>query len=315
MKKLELSNKLTRAFGKAGLKLKKHSPEILVVTGVIGAVTSAVLACKATAKATKIIEESKHDIGVIDDIVADPEKYKKDLPDGYTQKDHDNDRRIIKTKAAVNVAKTYAPAAVLGVLSITCIFAGTNILRKRNVALAAAYTTVDNSFKEYRNRVIERFGKDLDRELKYNIKSKEVEETVLDENGKEKTVKKTVNVVNSDNGVSEYARFYDDGCKGWQKDSEHNLWMLTRFQNMANDKLKSEGYIFLNDVYEMLGIPKTKAGQIVGWVYNEKNPSGDNYVDFGIYNVHDEAKRDFVNGYERSILLDFNVDGNILDLI
>ena len=311
MKKTELMNKMSRAFGKTGLKIKKHSPEILVVTGVVGVVGSAVLACKATTKLSAITEKAKQDVEKINDYAEHPEK----LCEPYTKEDAKKDIIIIRTQSALQIAKLYAPAVTLGALSVTCIFAGTNILRKRNVALAAAYTTVNNSFKEYRDRVIERFGKDLDKELKYNIKAKEVEEKVVDENGKEKTVKKTVNVVNSNNGVSEYARFYDDGCKGWQKDSEHNLWMLTRFQNMANDKLKSDGYIFLNDVYEMLGIPKTKAGQIVGWVYNEKNPVGDNYVDFGIYDLYDEKKRDFVNGYEKTILLDFNVDGSILDLI
>ena len=65
----------------------------------------------------------------------------------------------------------------------------------------------------------------------------------------------------------------------------------------------------------MLGIPRTQAGQIVGWIYDEKHPIGDNKVDFGIYNTYNEANRNFVNGYERTILLDFNVDGNILDMI
>ena len=94
-----------------------------------------------------------------------------------------------------------------------------------------------------------------------------------------------------------------------------NRFFLLRQQDQANERLKARGYLFLNDVYEMLGIPKTKAGQIVGWVYDTNMPNGDNYVDFGIFNAYSEQARDFVNGYERTILLDFNVDGNILDLI
>ena len=90
---------------------------------------------------------------------------------------------------------------------------------------------------------------------------------------------------------------------------------LRHQQNYANELLRSRGYVFLNDVYDMLGIRRTKAGQIVGWVYDEKNPNIDNYIDFGIYNVHYEGARDFVNGFECSILLDFNVDGPIIDLI
>ena len=91
-----------------------------------------------------------------------------------------------------------------------------------------------------------------------------------------------------------------------------NLSFLKCQQKYANDLLVAHGYLFLNQVYEMLGIPKTKAGQVVGWIYDKKNPQHDNYVDFGIYDLHNERKRDFVNGYERSILLDFNVDGDIL---
>ena len=192
--------------------------------------------------------------------------------------------------------------------------ASNNILRKRNIALAAAYATVDTSFKEYRNRVIDRFGKELDRELKYNIKSKEIEETVVDDKGKEKTVKKTIEVADP-NTYSDYARFFDDGCIGWDKDAEYNLMFLKQQQNYANEMLKSKGHLFLNEVYDMLGIPRTKAGQVVGWIYDEKNPVGDNFVDFGLYDMHREAVRDFVNGYERTILLDFNVDGNIWELM
>ena len=90
---------------------------------------------------------------------------------------------------------------------------------------------------------------------------------------------------------------------------------LFKQQNYANDTLKARGYLFLNEVYDMLGIPRTKAGQVVGWIYDEKHPIGDNFVDFGIVDVNNERSRAFMNGYERSIILDFNVDGNILDLI
>ena len=117
------------------------------------------------------------------------------------------------------------------------------------------------------------------------------------------------------NRHSEYARFFDDGCTGWTKDAEYNKSFLQKVQNYCNQKLQAQGYLYLNDVYHELGIPKTKAGQVVGWIYDEKNPVGDNFVDFGIFDVYNEKARDFVNGYERTILLDFNVDGNIWELM
>lgn len=114
------------------------------------------------------------------------------------------------------------------------------------------------------------------------------------------------------NEVSPYAVFFDETCPGWLPNSEMNKMFLVQQQNYANELLRAKGYLFLNEAYNIIGAPRTKAGQVVGWIYDENNPIGDNFVDFGIYNIRN---RSFVNGYEKSILLDFNVDGCILDLI
>ena len=307
-----LKNTVTRTFHKVGFQLKKHSPEILVVAGVVGTVASAVMACKATTKVSGILDDAKTQIDQVKTVLAD-----ESVPaEKYSEEDSKKDIAIIYANTGVKLAKLYGPSVLLGVLSVISMLASNNILRKRNVALAAAYTAVDRGFKEYRGRVIERFGEELDKELKYNLKAREVEEVVVDENGKETTVKKTIHTTDIDpsdpNSYSQYARFYDDGCTGWEKDSEHNLFFLKCQQNYANELLRSRGYLFLNEVYDMIGVPRSKAGQVVGWRYDEKNPSGDNYVDFGIFDIHNEKSRDFVNGYERTILLDFNVDGEIL---
>lgn len=310
MKTNEIMNTITRKFHRIGFQLKKHSPEILVVAGVVGGVTSAVMACKATTKAGDIIEDTKSQLDIIH----------KGMEDGnirgveYTKEDGTKDLTIVYTQTAVKFIKLYGPAVALGTVSIVSILAGHNITRKRNLALTAAYATIDNSFKQYRNRVIERFGEELDRELKYDVKAKEVEETVVNEDGTESTVKTTVNVIDP-NTISDYSRIFDECNPSWSKSPEHNLVFLKQQQNYANDLLKSRGHLFLNEVYDMLGFPRTQAGQIVGWVYDDVNPVGDNFVDFGIYNLDSERARAFVNGYERSILLDFNVDGNVWKLL
>lgn len=310
MKKLEIMNSFNRTFHRAGLKLKKHSPEILVGVGIVGTVASAVMACKATTRIDEVLEETKENLEKTRNYVE-----QNGYSEKYTEDDHKKDTTIFYARGGLELVKLYAPSVTLGVVSITAILAGHNVLRKRNVAITAAYAAIDKSFKEYRGRVVERFGKELDKELKYNIKAKEIEETVVNEDGTETVVKKTVNV-SDPNAISDYARFFDDGCTGWTKDPEFNLMFLKDQQRFANDLLQSKGHLFLNEVYDMLGIPRTQAGQIVGWVYDEKHPVGDNFVDFGIYgDLYDEKKRDFVNGYERTILLDFNVDGNILDMI
>lgn len=308
MTKLEIMNSVSRTFNKVGFQLKKHSPEILVVTGVIGTVASAVLACRATTKVLPVIEKTKKDLDTLKNAIENPET----LPENVTVEDCKNDMKIVCAHAGFDIVKAYALPVALGAISITGILVGHNILHKRNLALAAAYATVDSGFKEYRNRVIERFGKELDQELKYNLKTKEIEETVVNEDGTKDTVKKTVQVADLRRG-SEYSIFFDETCKGWTRNAESNKFFLMQVQNWANERLRSKGYLFLNDVYEMLGAQKTEAGFSVGWLYDENNDKLDNCVDFLIFDVYDEQKRLFVNGYEKSVLVDFNVDGNILN--
>lgn len=310
MKKFKLPASATRTINRATFKIRKHSPEILVVSGIVSAVTSTVMACKATTKIDDVITESKEHVDMTKKYVED-----NGFTEKYTETDYKKDLTIMYTQRGLKLAKLYAPAVILGTVSITAILAGHNILRKRNVALAAAYATVDKGFKEYRGRVIERFGEELDKELKYNIKAKEIDEIKINEKtGKEEVVKKAVNVADP-NTYSDYARLFDDGCLGWTKDPEYNLMFLKDQQRYANDRLKTKGCLFLNEVYDMLGIPRTKAGAVVGWIFDEKHPNGDNFVDFGIYDMNNQKTRDFVNGYERTILLDFNVDGVIYDKI
>ena len=310
MKVKEIINSVSYNAHRIGFKIKKASPEIMVVAGVVGVVTSTVMACKATTKVNDILEETRKQVddvhNVLDNDVITEEEYNND--------DAKKDLAIIYTQAGVKLIKLYAPSVIVGALSITGILASHKILKKRNVALTAAYATIDRSFKEYRGRVVERFGKELDRELRYNIKAQEIEEKTVDKDGNETVEKKTISVVDP-NMYSDYARIFDNGSMGWTKDPEYNLMFLKLQQNQANDRLRAQGYLFLNDVYDMLGIPRTKAGQIVGWIYDEDNPVGDNFVDFGIYDIYNEKACDFVNGRERSIVLDFNVDGNILDMI
>lgn len=316
MTKNELMNKASRSLHKVGFKFQKHSPEILIGVGIVGVITSAVLACRATTKVSAIMEKAKNDISDIHSMLENEElqeKYVKAYGENYTEQDGKKDTTIIYAQTGLKLAKLYAPSVILGAASIACILASNNILHKRYSAMAAAYATVDGSFKAYRDRVIERFGKDLDRELKYNIKSQEIEETIVDENGEEKTVKTTVDVINC-NGYSEYARCFDETCSGWTRSSEHNFAFVNNVQNWANNKLQADGILFLNDVYEALGIPKTQAGHVVGWVYMPGDKNYDNHVDFGIFDLYDKQKRLFVNGYEKSIWLDFNVDGNVWEL-
>ena len=304
---------LIRTTNKIGLILKKNSPKILMGVGIAGSMVSTVLACKATLKVKDILDEKNETVEQIHNCVEDETV-------DYNEEDKKKDLTILYAQTGVKLAKLYLPSIALGALSIASIISGYKILNKRNVALAAAYTVVDKGFKNYRKNVVERFGEEVDRELRHNIKAKQIEEKYIDKDGNEKTRKKKVYEIAEDKkpgeGISEYAKFFDEwNTDEHSKDPEYNLMFLRKQQDYANEVLKHQGYLFLNEVYDMLGIPRTQAGQVVGWIYDENNPTGDNYVDFGIYDLHDQQKRDFVNGLERNILLDFNVDGVIYDKI
>lgn len=135
-------------------------------------------------------------------------------------------------------------------------------------------------------------------------------EDELSKNGERKTEvqdDKTIEITSS-----MYAREFDNACRQWTRDPEYNLMYLQNLQRYASDRLRTKGHIFLNEVYDMLGMRRTKAGAVVGWVFDKENPIGDNFVDFGL---KAECNSDFMNGYTADALLDFNVDGCILDRI
>ena len=310
--KTEVMQKMSRSLHKVSFKIKKHSPEILVTVGVVGTVASVVMACKATLKVNDIIDEAQETIEKIHEGV----EQKKHTADGveYTQEDANRDLAIVYAQTSWKFVKLYGPSVALGIASIGCMVGSTLILRKRNIALAATVTALDTSFKEYRGRLIERFGEDLDRELRFNIKAKEIEETVVDEDGNETVVKKVVHEIDP-NAHSMYSVFFDDGNLGWSKNAELNKVFLIQQQEAANFRLRTEGFLPLNEVYKMTGAPLTYYGQIAGWVYSDDPNTGDNFVSFGLFDNENEKARDFINLREKTILLDFNCIGNILPYI
>lgn len=298
--KTEIMKSVNGVTSKAVMKLKKHSPEILVVAGIAGTVVSAVLACKATTKVAEILDETKGTLDTIHDGMETGAINGQE----YTTEDGKKDTVVVYAQTGMKLAKLYGPAIILGTLSITSILASNNILRKRNVALGAAYAAIDKSFKEYRGRVIERFGEQVDTELRYGIKAKKFEEIEVDpETGKEKKVKKTVMVADP-NLQSDYAVYFDSKSRNYETNPDYNRMFLKAQQAFANDKLQTRGHLFLNEVLDDLDLPRTPAGQIVGWT--KDGPDG--YVNFRIVEVERETED---GRHEPALLLDFNVEGNI----
>ena len=301
-------------------KLQKHSPEILIVVGVAGAITSTVMACRATLKVNDILTESNETVNKIKE-TASNEEYK----DVYSEEDKKKDLTICYLQTGLKLTKLYAPAVCLGALSLGAILKSNGILRKRNVALAAAYATVDQSFKQYRGNVIERFGEKIDYELKNNLKAKEIVETTTDENGDEKTEKKTVYEPGDPSRFSGYGRYFEkytrdgDGNTvvnpNWEENNEYNMMFLRAMYKQENRILRTRKRLFLNEVYQMLGLPISKAGQVVGWVYDPENQNGDNYVSFGLLDDGPDMYSDYVYGNDPAIFLNFNVQGDVWSMM
>ena len=286
-------------------KVKRYSPEIMIAGGIVCVVAGTVEACKATIKAEEVLDKHNHDISVI-------KEAKANLDDGafpatvYSEEDYKKDIAITYTKTSLNLVKTYSKAIVLTGTGICLFLTAHNIMSKRTAALATAYNILDSEFKKYRENVINEFGEEIDKKLRYSLSDKEETAEKEPEEAKPNTKKNIL-------GYSDYAKCFDESNINWKKNAELNLIFLKAQERYANDKLEAQGFIFLNDVYELLDIPKTKIGQLVGWMKNSDN--GDGYVDFNIYDIYNDAKRSFVNGGEPRIWLDFNVDGVIYDKI
>lgn len=286
---------LSNAIGRQMVLADKHSPSILFGLGVVGMIGSTVLACRATLKVHEVTEKVNETIGEIE------EKLEHSNAEVYNEEDATKDKATVFAKSFVGLGKLYAPSIILGAASIACLTKSHNILQKRNAALTAAYIAVDEAFKAYRRRVVEKYGEEQDFEFRYG--TEEVEYT--DEKGKPKT-KKVVGAPSS----TDYARFFDEMCGSWSKSPEYNFTYLKGKQAWFNNLLQMRGHVFLNEVYDELGIARSEAGSVVGWVIGDE---GDNFIDFGIFKGENPKIRDFVNGREQSILLDFNVDGVIYD--
>lgn len=316
--KLAGVKKSIEKIGSRGLLLaKKHSPEALAVGGVIFVGAGVVLACKSTIKAKDILDEHKGTIEQIHLVKNHvDEQTDSESPEDieYTETDYKKDLTIAYVRTGLDLVKCYAPAAVLVIGGVGCLLGAQGILSKRNVALMAAYKGLEESYGQYRDRVVEALGADKDKEFYNGIIEEEVEEEVEGKDGKTKKTKKKVKVV-EEGCVSPYARFFDDASPYFEKDHSRNLFFLNQVQESMNNRLKYQGHVFLNEVYDELGIPRDSVGAISGWIYDSDNPNTDNYIDFGIYDVNRRESRDFVNGYQEAILLDFNVEGIIYDLI
>jgi hypothetical protein len=306
-------NAISTKIARQSLLAGKNAPTMLFGAGVLGMVGSTVLACRATLKMDEILSKTRDDLNTAKSLhMADSpishshtEGTTTTKPLEYNDADYRKDVTVIYTRALVSITKEYGPAILLGSASISCLIKSHDILSRRNAALTAAYIAVDEAFTRYRSRVVDKYGEEEDREFRYGV-AEEVK--IVDEHGAVRTEKRV-----GDDAPSMYARFFDEYSTSWSKEPEYNIVFLRCQQKWANDMLKARGHLFLNEVYDALGIERTTAGSVVGWIVSQ---ASDNFIDFGLFADREgRGVRDFINGRNGSILLDFNVDGVIYDKI
>ena len=286
--------------------INKRSPELLLFGGITGMFGSMFLSCKATLDVQFPIMETQMALAAI-------EKLKESDPD-YSEEAYLRDRSIQVASLIKDLARAYGPAAVLAATSVAMLVGSNRILNARNAGLAAAYALVDEAYKRYRARVVDELGEDVDNYLRYKKPLEDANLQVLD--GKKKVnFKDAENVdlpgeLHDDYGrmPSPYAKFFNDSCPAWRKSNVDNEFFLKSQQNYANEMLQLRGHMFLNEVYDMIELPRTPEGAVVGWIHGS-DETQDGFIDFNLYN---DYNGDWINGYPTTqILLDFNVDGPI----
>lgn len=274
---------------KVALKAKKHGPTIMVVAGVAGLVGTVVLACKETTKLDSVNEEAK---AIIDDVKSRGE----DVPT--------KDLTLAYVKAACKYIKLYAPSACLGLASTASILYGHGVISKRNAALLASYSALEGRFKDYRSRVMEKWGEDVENKLFTGEKTEEVEETVTKKDGTEKVVKHKVTSKNISDKDPNFLLFEEGMTPEWTSSPSENYLKIKCVLNWAQRRVNAGYPVFVNEVREQLGFKRIPEGQLLGWNKND-------IVDFGLFeNIEDDSvaatvKREFILGNEASVMLHF----------
>lgn len=280
------------------LKLRKVSPQLMFGAGVVGVVGAGVLACRATLQLDEVLQKAEKRAELLE-----LENLHNADTDGV---DHARLIMASKIKTVMSIAKLYAPAVGVAVVSIGLLTGSHVTLTRRNAATMAAYSALNEAYNRYRGHVVDAYGADEDE--KFHNGFSVVEETVVDENGKSKKIKRAAAA-----GLSPYAALFTEGNENWNPQAHTNWFFLNSQERYWNDRLQTYGHVFLNEVYDSLGLPRTQQGAVVGWIVGEHERDG--YISFGMNDEKNERVRAFMAGVEGSIWLDFNVDGVVYDKI
>lgn len=278
---------------------RRNLPHILTFGGLAGGAATVVVACKATSNARDVLDEKDEQLNKIEENL--PALQEK----GYSHEDYEQDKKIIKRKTTWRLIKMYIPAATMGAASAALILSGHHMLGKRVATATAAYKAAETAFHAYRERVVNELGADVDEKFRDGLAVDRIELSERMKSREEKAGDPRQEAVNTA-GFGEFSYLYSEetcGFRGtWKDDPTSNLNTLLRVQSWANDRLKTQGYLFINDVLHDLGIEGDTRGSQYGWIYND----GEGFVDFGLNDLKDAGVYRFLSGLEPNVWLTFN---------
>lgn len=290
----DLVHAASRGVSRQIFTVKQNSPTLLLGAGVVGFVSTVVLACRATNQVSDILSQAETLVEIVD----------KDDNEEVAEKA----KKTVKLQTAIKIAKAYALPVVVGTASIVALTSSHNILKNRNVGLTAAYATLDAMHKRYRANVIADAGPEKDQEYRFGLLEKEIVDA---ESGLVETAKGIDVEAVKKHEASDYARMFDKWNEHWEPSHKQNLWHLQSVIKQCEDIMRLRGWVLLNEVYDMLGFEPTEAGSQVGWRKDAHlDGTGNGYISFGL-ELNNENAKNFINGTRHDVLLDFNVDGVI----
>lgn len=285
---------LSRMTHRSLLKINASSPTILVVAGVVGLGATAVMAAKATRKIDPVLDEHKQTRSEI----------------GYSIQTKEQQRELVKLYAhtTFELTKIYGPTIFVGTTSAIAVLGGHKILRTRHAAALSAYSGLMEQFTAYRRRIVQTLGAEMEQDI-FDGAHGEYEEDP-DHPGEYKLKSKW----DGSNNPDSYLRpWFDEANVNWSRNPENTYMFLKGVQNHANRMLEIRGHVFLNDVFDWLNMPRQPEAVVAGWLRD--NPDGDKFIDFGFMSSNDPHTVAFRNQVERTVRLNFNIDGPIWDKI
>ena len=208
---------------------KRNASTILTIIGGVGVVVTSIMAVKATPKVMTILEQAKEEKG----------------------------EELTKVEKIKMAGPSYIPATIVGIGTLTCIF-GANVLNKRQqAALVSAYTLVDSSYKQYRHKLVELYGKETHNEIVNAIAVEKAKEVGI---YAESLCANTC--LTDDEACGEPVLFYDEfGGRYF----ESTIEQVITAEYHINRNFVLRGYATLNELYDFLGLEPTDYGNTVGW--------------------------------------------------